>query len=50
MKNKKLEKPDPKAVFKIVVRKMMWDWWTAEGNKSMKRFIRKNFNEYFEVK
>jgi len=48
MEKKRVEKKRPK--FEIQVRKMMWDWWEAEGNKSMKKYIRKHFNEYFEVK
>jgi len=43
---KKVEKPNPKAVFKILIRKMMWDWWEDEGNKSIKKYIKKHFNEY----
>ena len=45
---KKLEKKLPPM--KIQVKKLINDWWQAEGSKSLRKFIRNNFTLYFEVK
>jgi hypothetical protein len=45
---KKVAKKRPKM--KVQVRRMIYDWWILEGSLSVSKFVRKNFDKYFEVK
>ena len=47
MEKKKVVK---KPKFEIQVKKMVKDWWEKEGSQSIRRFVQKNFDKYFEVK
>lgn len=49
IKAEKVQKPNPKAVFKITARKIILDWWNEEGSQSFKAWVKRNFFRYIEV-
>ncbi len=47
MEKKKVVK---KPKFEIQISKMWWEWYNTEGLLSMRKYINRHFDKYFEVK
>ena len=43
------KKPVKRPKMEIQIKRMWWDWYRTEGEPSMNKYMRKNFDKYLKV-